>query len=150
MKRSAVFRILLVVAGLLIVTAGQAAPAEPPRAELFDTAYMMQVVGSLLLVFGCLFGLVFLLKKLNGVPTGDRKSLRVVGSVKVGAREKILLLDTGENLLLVGVAAGNVRTLYVYEREGVADSLNSTGQSGSAAPNFAAFMPPVAGSGVQS
>jgi flagellar protein FliO/FliZ len=83
---------------------------------IFDTSYMVQVLGSLILVFGCLFGVVFLLKKLNGVPVTDRKVIRVLSSVKVGSREKIMLVETGENQLLVGVAAGSVRTLHVFER----------------------------------
>lgn len=119
--------------------AAATATAEPAGAELFDSAYFMQVIGALLLVFGCLFGLAFVMKKLNGVPVGDRKSLRIVSSVKVGAREKILLMDTGENLLLVGVAAGNIRTLYVYEGDGVADTAEAEAGRPAGA-NFAALM----------
>jgi len=77
---------------------------------------MAQVLGSLILVFGCLFGVVFLLKRLNGVPVSDRKTIRVLSSIKVGSRERIMLVETGENQLLVGVAAGSVRTLHVFER----------------------------------
>jgi len=82
--------------------------------EIFDTAYLFQVFGSLILVFGCLFGLAFLVRKLNGVPVSDRKLIQIVGSAKVGTREKIVLLKAGEQELLVGVAAGSVRTLYVF------------------------------------
>lgn len=92
-----------------------AAVSEKASPEIFDTAYLLQVFGSLLLVFACLFGLVFLLKKLNGVPTGSRRAIQVLGSAKVGSREKILLLRAGEQHLLVGVAAGNVRTLHVFD-----------------------------------
>ncbi len=93
-----------------------AAVAEVESQAIFSTAYLVQVVGSLLLVFGCLFGVVFLLKKLNGVPVSDRKAIRVLSSVKVGSRERIMLVETGDNQLLVGVAAGSVRTLHVFER----------------------------------
>lgn len=85
--------------------------APPP---IFDTAYLFQVFGSLLLVFGCLFGLAFLLRKFNGLPMNDRKLIQVIGSAKVGSREKIVLLKAGEVELLVGVAAGSVRTLHVF------------------------------------
>jgi len=123
-SRGAISAIVVAMAAGTFSVSALAQGAEPPRADLFDSAYMVQVVGALLLVFGCLFGLAFVLKKLNGVPAGDRKSLRITSSVKVGAREKILLLDTGEKSLLVGVAAGNVRTLYVYENDAAPDGVS--------------------------
>jgi flagellar protein FliO/FliZ len=92
-----------------------AAGAAAERPEIFDSAYLVQVFGSLLFVFGCLFGLAFLFKKFNGIPMIDRKSIQVVGSVKVGSREKILLVNAGSQQLLLGVAAGSVRTLHVFD-----------------------------------
>ncbi|MFK8047089.1 MAG: flagellar biosynthetic protein FliO [Halioglobus sp.] len=85
--------------------------------EIFDTAYLFQVFGSLLLVFGCLFGLAYLLRRFNGMPMSDRKFIQIIGSAKVGSREKIVLLKAGEQELLVGVAAGSVRTLHVFGDE---------------------------------
>ena len=83
--------------------------------ELFDPAYLMRVFGSLLLVFACLFGLMFLLRKMNGVPAIDRKVIRVLGSVKLGSREKIALIEAGGQQLLVGIAAGSVNSLHVFQ-----------------------------------
>lgn len=102
--------------------------SEAPKTEIFGAAYMLQVAGSLLFVIGCLLALLFVVKKLNNAPVGDRKTLRILSSVKVGSREKIMLLDTGEAQVLVGVAAGGVRTLYVYQgsaADGVADIDNA-------------------------
>ena len=117
----------------LLVTCASSAPAlavvgdsAPP--EIFDTAYLFQVFGSLLLVFGCLFGLAFLMRKLNGMPMSDRKLIQIVGSAKVGSREKIVLLKAGELELLVGVAAGSVRTLHVFS-DGENSQLDLNGSS---------------------
>lgn len=91
-----------------------AAAAGGEETSIYSTAYLVQVLGALLLVFGCLFGLLFLLKRVHGIPTTERKDINVVGSLKVGAREKILLVRADDHQLLVGVAAGSIRTLYVY------------------------------------
>ena len=120
------------VLGLLLacVSSGPAfaVVGESAAAEIFDTAYLLQVFGSLLLVFGCLFGLAFLLRKLNGMPMSDRKMIQIIGSAKVGAREKIVLLKAGELELLVGVAAGSVRTLHVFgEGSASPQNLNESG-----------------------
>jgi flagellar protein FliO/FliZ len=102
----------------LLVVASAGAHADTmgkASAELFDSAYLMQVFGSLLLVFACLFGLLFVLRKMNGVPTMDRKVIRVLGSVKLGSREKIALIEAGGQQLLVGIAAGSVNSLHVFK-----------------------------------
>jgi flagellar protein FliO/FliZ len=87
-----------------------------PSVDIFNTAYLFQVFGSLLIVFGCIFGLIFLLKKLNGMPTSQKAPIRVLGTARVGAREKILLVEAGEQQLLVGVAAGGMRTLHAFDK----------------------------------
>lgn len=145
-------RFALLIAFLLPSNSVLAVVSEAPKTEIFSAAYLVQVAGSLLLVFGCLFGLVFVMKKLNGVPVGDRKSLRIVSSVKVGNREKIMLLDTGEGQVLVGVAAGSVRTLYVYSGtetsvgQELPSSSNSTSNAATEpAADFAALMPSARG-----
>ncbi len=84
--------------------------------SIFNTAYLFQVFGSLLVVFGCIFGLIFLLKKLNGLPVGQKAPIHVLGSVRVGSREKIVLIEAGEQQLLVGVATGNIRTLHTFDQ----------------------------------
>ena len=84
--------------------------------DIFNTAYLFQVFGSLLVVFGCIFGLIFLLKKMNGLPTNQKAPIRVLGTARVGAREKILLVEAGEQQLLVGVAAGSMRTLHTFDK----------------------------------
>jgi flagellar protein FliO/FliZ len=104
-------------------------------AELFDPAYLMRVFGSLLLVFACLFGLVFLLRKLNGVPAIDRKVIRVLGSVKLGSREKIALIEVGSQQLLVGIAAGSVSSLHVFP-----DSVDSQVEGASSGADFASAL----------
>ena len=107
----------------LLVAASSPALSAPGAQDvgIFDGRYMLQVAGSLLLVLGCLFGVLYLLKRVNGVPASDRKAIRILASLKVGAREKIVLLQTGDSQLLVGVSAGSVRTLHVFEGEAPLD-----------------------------
>lgn len=98
--------------GLFLCTALALGADEP---SLYSPRYILQVVGSLLLVLACLLGVLFLLKKLQGGELGGRSPLRVLGSLKVGTREKVVLLQAGERQLLLGVGAGSVRTLHVFD-----------------------------------
>lgn len=89
--------------------------------SLYSPRYILQVVGSLLLVLACLLGVLYLLKRLQGGDMGSRSPLRVLGSLKVGTREKVVLLQAGERQLLLGVASGSVRTLHVFDGAPAAD-----------------------------
>jgi len=114
-------RALLVLLALFSPVA-LAAPGQEGAAGMFDSAYIFQVLASLVLVFGCIFGLIFLLRKLNGLPMASGAPIRVLASARVGTREKIILLEAGDQQLLVGVAAGSVRALHVFDRPAVGEA----------------------------
>lgn len=103
---------------LLLCTVACATALAAPGAQdadIFTGRYLLQVAASLIFVLGCLLGVLYLLKRMNGGAVTNRKGLQVLASMKVGTREKIVLLRAGESQLLVGVAAGSVRTLHVFE-----------------------------------
>ena len=119
------------VGGLLALACPVAAAASGTQdADIFTGTYLLQVAASLIFVLGCLFGLLFLLKRMNGGAMSSRKGIQVLSSVKVGTREKILLLEAGDSQLLVGVAAGSVRTLHVFEEAQQFDSVLAQAASG--------------------
>jgi flagellar protein FliO/FliZ len=112
-----------------LAQAGAAAPSTQGPPDFFSGAYLAQVLGSLVFVFGCLVVLVYLLRRFNGVRVGSGSVLRVLGSASVGQREKVVLLDAGGEQILLGVAAGSVRTLHVFDEPVVvADSGAPVGQ----------------------
>lgn len=106
-----------------------------PAIDIFNTGYLFQVFGSLLLVFGCIFGLIFLLKKMNGIPKYQNTPVRILGVTRIGNREKILLIEAGKQQLLVGVSTGNIRTLHTFD-EPIVDS----SELGSKGADFASLL----------
>lgn len=120
------------------------ATSEVSRNSMFNVPYMLQVFGSLLLVFSCLFGLVFLLRKMNHLPVNERKPIRVISSLKVGSREKIMLLETGERQILVGVTSGSIRTLYAF-----GGSVDEESPVPSSSADFASLLQPTAHMGAK-
>lgn len=114
---------------------------EKTPAEMFDSSYLIQVFGALLLVFACLFGLMIVLKKLNGMPSHNKGLIQVLGSAKVGTREKIVLLRAGEQHLLIGVASGSVRTLHVFDGKVAGLDEGITGNGGAFAALLQASSP---------
>ena len=129
-RRAPVALLLLLSVDVLAAAEGQVVEAQAGTVRegatsLFNAAYVFQVLGSLVLVFACIFALIFLLRKLNGLPLSGGAPIRVLASARVGSREKIVLLEAGDQQLLVGVAAGSVRALHVFEEPIAVDSAAS-------------------------
>jgi flagellar protein FliO/FliZ len=82
----------------------------PAAAGLGQTAL------SLLLVLGAIFALAWLLRRVQGFRAGGSGVLQLQGGLQVGPKERVLLIRAGDKQLLVGVAAGQVRTLLVFDQ----------------------------------
>ena len=70
-------------------------PAEPD---------LLPVALSLIVVVAIVFAIGFLMKRVNWVGNGSRQ-LRVVASLMVGTRERIAVIQVGEEQHLVGITA---------------------------------------------
>ena len=90
-------------------------PALGNAPELLSAGYLMQVVGSLAIVFGAVVLMAVVVKRVNRSPSTGKASLSVMGSTSVGTREKVVLINAAGQQILVGVAPGNVRTLHVFD-----------------------------------
>jgi flagellar protein FliO/FliZ len=109
--------------------AQESAPAVAPS-SLFTGDYLLQVVGSFVVVILLLVAVLVMLKRFNGVSASMGGDMRVVSSVGVGQRERAVLLQVGEQQVLLGVGPGNVRALHVFDEPAV------TATPSSATPSF--------------
>ena len=82
-------------------------------ASAFASWQIIQVVISLLLVIGCLVGVLALTKKLQSIGQSTSASMSVVSTLRVGNREKLLLVAVDDAQLLLGVTAGQIQTLHI-------------------------------------
>lgn len=73
-----------------------------------------QTALSLVVVLILIFALAALLKRIQGLRSGLGGGLRIHAGLQVGPKERVLLIEAGGLHVLVGVAAGSVRTLHVY------------------------------------
>ena len=107
--------VLLLSAAPVLQAQESAVPALGNAPELLSAGYLMQVVGSLAIVFGAVVLMAVVVKRVNRSPSTGKASLSVMGSTNVGTREKVVLINAAGQQILVGVAPGNVRTLHVFE-----------------------------------
>lgn len=120
-------RFLLALFALMTVpaVAQEAVPAVSPS-SLFTGDYLLQVIGSFVVVILLLVGVLVLLRRFNGVSSQMSGNMRVVSSVGVGQRERVVLLQVGEEQILVGVGPGNVRKIHAFDEPVVESSASTT------------------------
>tara|TARA_B100000497_G_C7676579_1_gene408785 strand:- start:137 stop:556 length:420 start_codon:yes stop_codon:yes gene_type:complete len=80
--------------------------------ELFTGDYLLQVVGSFVLVICVLLAVLLLLKRFNGAGSPRSGQMRVIASLGLGQRERAVLIEVGNEQFLVGVAPGSVNMLH--------------------------------------
>ena len=122
MKR---YGFLTLIAGSPFVSAQDSTLPDMGNApQLLSAGYLMQVIGSLAIVFGAVVLMAIIVKRMNRSPSTGRASLSVMGSTNVGTREKVVLINAAGQQILVGVAPGNVRTLHVFDEPPASDPVD--------------------------
>lgn len=106
----------LSIAGIA-VTACQAAHAADGAASAHSPAgNIFQVLLGLAVVLFVMWGFLRALKRYGAGREAAAGTLRVLGGVAVGQRERVVMVEVGETWLLVGVAPGRVNALHVMTK----------------------------------
>lgn len=119
--------------GPLAMTIPTPAPAPASSGGLLQTTM------ALLFVLAVLVGLAWLLKRFGPKHlTGSQRHIKLVDSLNLGARERILLLEVGEQWIVVGASAGRMNALTTLPRQELPPEQASPDST--AKPNFAAWL----------
>jgi len=76
---------------------------------------LVRVVLSLLGIIALILVAGWLSRRLQRRPGGTGRRIRCVETFALGTRERLLLLDADGKRLLIGIGAGGMRTLHVYD-----------------------------------
>ncbi|SOU00516.1 flagellar biosynthetic protein FliO [Xanthomonas arboricola] len=98
--------------GLLAAAAPVAAKATQVGAQAPSSPSLFGAVFALLLVLALIVGLGWLLKRMPGSGFRSTEGLRVVTSLAVGAKERVVVVEVNGQQLLLGVTAGGINTLH--------------------------------------
>ncbi|YCO04510.1 flagellar biosynthetic protein FliO [Vibrio sp. VNB-15] len=93
----------------LMLSAPYAFAAAPTSLDLATT------LGSLVLVIGVILLLAWLLKRMQVPSMGQQKGLRIVSQLPVGTKERIAVVQVGEEQFLVGITSQSIQTLAKLE-----------------------------------
>lgn len=95
------------------------APSQPRQLGSTGVGFMdyVQMFLGLALVLGLIVGMAWLIRRMGSITQVGQGALKVVGGLSLGQREKIVLVQVGEETqILVGMAPGQIRTLHVLDK----------------------------------
>ncbi len=108
--------------------------AEPGPAA--NAGSMFQVLLGLIVVLGLMAGLAWLLKRVGPLRSAGAGTVKIVGGVNVGNRERVIVVEVADQWIVVGVAPGQVNSLATMARQEIAPSTPADASQ----PNFAAWL----------
>ncbi|MDI9817631.1 MULTISPECIES: flagellar biosynthetic protein FliO [unclassified Legionella] len=82
---------------------------------------LLRVIGGLLLVIALIIFLSWLLRRLNGIGLGMSAGFKVISTMSLGTKEKLMIVNAGNRFLLIGVTPNAINTLYDFGEELPAD-----------------------------
>ena len=98
---------------LLLATAQAAAKTAPQIGQHAASApSLFGAVLALLAVLALVVGLGWLLKRMPGSGFRPPEGMKLVASLNVGAKERVVVVEVNGQQLLLGVTAGSINTLH--------------------------------------
>ena len=76
---------------------------------------IVETLLGLILVLAIIVLLAWLIKRTNRFQTTANGEMKIIAGLALGPRERAVLLQVGEQQILIGVTAQQVQTLYVLE-----------------------------------
>ncbi len=85
--------------------------SENNSAIISSTSYIQATI-ALGVIVALLVGAAWLVKKLSGGREFGQGGVKIVGGVVLGPRERVVLLEVGQERLVIGIVPGQIRTLH--------------------------------------
>jgi len=105
---------------LFVTLAGISLPAFSASTEAVSAGSYVSVLLSLLVVIGIIFMLAYIMRRFNITQSGSEQ-MKVVSSMIVGSRERILIIEVGEEQHMVGITGHNISHLAKLDNKLEAD-----------------------------
>lgn len=88
-----------------------------PAGDAAESAasYLAQLVGGLVLVLGLILVLAWILRRLPTTQVQGRQAIEILAVRSLGARERLVLVQLGEEQILIGVAPSGIRHLHTLK-----------------------------------
>jgi flagellar protein FliO/FliZ len=93
-----------------------------PASNTPATGSLLQTILALVLVLGLLLGLAWFMKRYGPRAMGASATVKLVGALNIGGRERIMVVEVGDQWIVVGASPGRVNALATMPRQEGAQS----------------------------
>ncbi|WLH37226.1 flagellar biosynthetic protein FliO [Pseudomonas sp. FP2196] len=98
------------------VTSAAAPAAAAPMVSSGVAGQLTQLVLGLLVVLGLIFFLAWLLRRVQQAgPAGKGQVIELIGSRALGPRDRLMLVQVGNEQILLGLSPGTITALHVLK-----------------------------------
>ena len=80
--------------------------------EPISSPYLLKLTGGLVLIVAIIFVLAWLVKRFNLNQQSSSGLIRVVAGLSIGTRDRIVLLQVGDEQILLGLTPGRIEKLH--------------------------------------
>ena len=98
--------------------------SNPALSNPMSSSYLIQLILGLVVVILCVVALAWFAKKMNKFNSSSDESIKIISAISMGTREKVVLLQVGEEQLLVGVSPGNINKLHTLNTPVISTNAN--------------------------
>ncbi|MCF6211257.1 MAG: flagellar biosynthetic protein FliO [Gammaproteobacteria bacterium] len=119
MMKMPLIQIITTITGLIAGTVLAAEEKAPVSTVLTDnnvTSHLLQTTLGLLAVLAVIVAIGWAVKRFGNLRGGVQGQMKIIGGISLGTRERVVLLQVGDQQLVLGVAPGQVRTLHVLDQ----------------------------------
>ena len=96
---------------------GRAPQIVMPASSTPNTSSLLQTILALVLVLAILLGMAWFLKRFGPRGMGGGANVKLVGALNIGGRERIMVVEVGDQWIVVGASPGRVNALATMPRQ---------------------------------
>jgi len=115
-----------------------AAPVVMPSGS--PTGSLLQTLFAMIVVLAALAGLAWFLKRYGPKASGANANVKIVGSLNLGGRERLLVVEVGNQWIVVGASPGRVNGLATMPKQEGVDAGATLSAPAPAAANFGDWL----------
>ncbi|MES2742113.1 MAG: flagellar biosynthetic protein FliO [Pseudomonadota bacterium] len=116
------------------------APATKAVSPTAPSGGVMQTMFALLFVLVLLVGLAWFMKRYGPKINLSSSAIRLVGSLNLGGRERIVVIEVGDQWIVLGASPGRINSLATMPRQEAENSVLLNQNNGPAAANFSEWL----------
>lgn len=103
--------------------------AQLPAVDPASSSYLLKLILAMVFILVLIFGLAWVMKKMQLTQHSQNGLIQVVSAISVGQRDRIALIEVGEEQLLVGLTPGRIEKLHTLKSPVKVDTQNQDEQS---------------------